>query len=122
MWIREYNEIMNYFKENPDKKISIFKKGDIVTLKSDYFDIHTKYAEWDVESSDAEYFEEYERRNIKITGIDYNTKLDKIYYEMDNGLWISGPCLQQKVNYNEPKKLVYENFKILKFSEYKKED
>jgi len=121
MWINGYDDIIQYFNENTDEKIPVFKIGEVVRLKPDYFDIHSDYATWNVNTSDKEYFKDYENKNIEITDVTYQKSSKKIYYEINKNYWLSGPSLKtNKPIYNEPKKLVYENIKILNFNEFLK--
>lgn len=118
MWIDDYGELMDYLEKNPNCKKPIFKIGDSCILKNNYFDIHIEYASWTVDSSDIKIYDELKGKINKITDFQFKTDGNKMYYEINKGLWISEPCLINPLNYNKPRELVYENIKILKFDQF----
>ena len=98
----------------PNKKLPKFKLGQKVLLKDDYIDLHIKYINYPYSPAQLVNFEPYKDDEIPliINEISYNIDSDIIYYCFENiGEYLGEPSIKMVTpKYNEPKKLVYEEF------------
>ena len=119
-WLGSNEEINEYLNDNPSVTKPKFLIGDKVKLLPNAYILHEEYIQWvdneDDKTETKDFFNKMKNNELLITAIVIYDDTDKKYYSVgDPYVYISEPCLFKSINYNIPKKLVYEK---LSFSEF----